>query len=120
MIQSALSKKVPVNTRLVSSSFQLPSTAVVLSACLNARTCVPSLREQYHTVRFTSKQLNTFPSIVFKVFHFLYFPSLVNKAAGCKSEYLKLDFEVLLRLLNSTVQILRSESGLFLEAYRVN
>lgn len=65
------------------------------------------------------QQLNTSPSIVLKVFHFLYFPSLVNKAATCKSECLKLDFQILLRLLNSSIQILRSESGYILEASRV-
>lgn len=38
LFQSALSKRVPAITRLVSSSFHLPSSVVVLSACLNART----------------------------------------------------------------------------------
>lgn len=100
VIQSALSKKVPAITRLVSSSFQFAFKCCSFKCLFECKNCIPSLREQYHTVRFTSKQLNTFPSIVFKVFHFLYFPSLVNKAASCKSECLKSDFQVLLRLLN--------------------
>lgn len=112
-------KKGPSNYQVSKFIFPVAFKCCSFKCLFECKNCVPSLREQYHTVRFTSKQLNTFPSIVFKVFHFLYFPSLVNKAASCKSECLKLDFQVLLRLLNSSIQSLRSESGFILETYRV-
>lgn len=112
-------KKGPSNYQVSKFIFAVAFKCCSFKCLFECKNCAPSLHEQYHTVRFTSKQLNTFPSIVLKVFHFLYFPSLVNKAASCKSERLKLDFQVLLRLLNSSIQILRSAYGFILEAYRV-
>lgn len=85
-------KKGPSNYQVSKFIFPVAFRCCSFKCFFEGKNCIPSLHEQYHTVRFTSKQLNTFPSIVFKVFHFLYFLSLVNKAASCKSECLKLGF----------------------------
>jgi len=85
-------KKGPSNYQVSKFIFPVAFMCCSFKCLFEGKNCIPSLLEQYHTVRFTSKQLNTFPSIVFKVFHSLYFLSLVNKAASFKSEHLKLGF----------------------------
>lgn len=87
------SKKGPSNYQVSKFIFPIAFKCCSFKCLFEGKNCIPSLHEQYHTVRFTSNQLNTFPSTVFKVFHFLYFP-LVNKAASFKSECLKLGFEI--------------------------
>lgn len=89
---SALWKKAPEITRSVSSSSEVACKCCSFKCLFEGKNCILSLCEQYHTVRFTSKQLNAFPSIVFKVFHSLYFPSSVNKATSFTSKCLKLGF----------------------------
>lgn len=85
-------KKGPSNYQVSKFIFPVAFKCCSFKCLFEGKNFIPSLREEYHTVRFTSKQLNTFPSIVFKVFRSLYFSSSLNKAASLKSECLKLGF----------------------------